>query len=569
MRLFKSPVKNNANTNTFINRLAHSTMDLPIHIPSIAPSEAVALITLNTKNLFNFLKMRLLHNVSIENNANTNTFDLIQGLTESIWQILILNYLIPAEAISLMTTNSFFYRLLTNKNLDKTSLAIKFQRGYNQFFFNSDKIHHCAHGYPPIYFYLFSPMDKPEVYAWGNSYEGQLATGNWKKNERFTTCRLPKEFKIVDGIVISYRFTFIYGRKQDQHPIIYASGANNDGQLAIGDYKKKNRFTPCLLPQELRVIDGMIINSSSTFLYGRDQQQKPLLYRTGVYDQDKEVNFNYFIRCQLPEELMVINGIATLKGVYSNVLIYGIDQFENPIICGPGNNHHGQSSAIGHYELATQFTNRFLLPKQLTVIKGVATNFSCSYVNGLDQNYKPLFLATRNHRFQPLPLSDNKDACNFTFCSVPEEVSVIEGLLISEAFICIYGYNQNKIPLFFAAERDSTHDKQRIFSPCVLPDELTVIDGIIDIWNHLLVYGRKERQKVVLYDFTKSNEQHNYSFQDIPLPDNLTVIEDVTYKEPKRRRTSGSMRIFGRDRDFKPVIYKISQNLDEQHSHAV
>ncbi|MBI2785369.1 MAG: hypothetical protein HYX60_03280, partial [Legionella longbeachae] len=178
----------------------------------------------------------------------------------------------------------------------------------------------------------------PVIAATGANLRGELGLGDEINRSQFTRCRLPDSMVVVDSIELGENHIFIVGRSKNNEQLIAVAGANNYGQLGLGDYKDRNLFTLCPLPLELEKLDGVRIINNSTYIYGKDKQNKPILFGTGdnwphYLGIGNKKFVHCFTRCVLPKELTKINNLI-LERKFSFIL--GEDRYGHPILAACG-----------------------------------------------------------------------------------------------------------------------------------------------------------------------------------------------------------------------------------------
>lgn len=230
---------------------------------------------------------------------------------------------------------------------------------------------------------------KPLLYVWGLNGYGQLGLGDYKERNCFTRVNLPTEIVFIHKIILGDHHTVLYGHDADNNSLLYACGDNYDGQLGLGDNNNRNCFTKVAIPDELAVLRNIVAGRTHTMLYGHNYKNKPVIYacganRDGQLGLGDNLNKNRFTALNVPKE---ISSIISLKAGLHTLLL-GVNTKGKPALYTCGYNSAGQ---LGHGN--NQDKNIFTkvdIPEEIHFPNKIVTTKWSSYIYGLDSENKPI-----------------------------------------------------------------------------------------------------------------------------------------------------------------------------------
>ncbi len=178
-----------------------------------------------------------------------------------------------------------------------------------------------------------------KLYACGDNEYGQLGLGDGKTRSKWTEVPVPQGFS-VEKVIPGLYHSFLKGKGKDGEDKLYATGYNMYGQLGLGDNEHRNQWIEVPVPQGFSV-QKVIAGGFHTFLKGKGANGKDKLYACGwnIFGQLGVGNFNdrkKFTEVRVPQGFSVEKVIA--GGEHSILKGKGKDGEDKLYACGSNNN---------------------------------------------------------------------------------------------------------------------------------------------------------------------------------------------------------------------------------------
>jgi len=379
-----------------------------------------------------------------------------------------------------------------------------------------DTLHTMYVGKYTNFFSGTDAKDQPVLLAYGINGFGQLGTGDTKDRRKLTQIKLPKDLCCVDSVYIEEDFTFILGRDKKANPFLAAAGDNAYGQLASGDEKKRTHFTRITLPKDMDSVNQIHLGKNCTFLNGYDKKGAVILVaagdnfkgQLGVGDFDCRKKWT---KVKLPKEMADIDFIYT--GSYFTVIV-GRNKEGFKIIASCGNNGYGQLALGDPLYKSRNLFSMIHLPKRMVSMEKVEVGAHSLFVLGCDKDNKPLLAVAGNNRFGQLCTGDYFGRTSLTEVYLPNTIHSIESIQTGLAHCLIFGRDEKGKGVLFSCGNNNCGQLGRNdirysskLTKLPLPKGMYDVDSIHVKYNSNFIVGRNKDNEIMIAAFGDNNCQ--------------------------------------------------------------